>query len=187
MEGDYVERILNQWKRERPDLDMSPVGIVGRVYRLTRVLESRLSPTFDSVDLKRGGFDVLAALRRSGPPHRLSPTALYNSLLITSGAMTNRIDRLEEVGLVKRTPAPDDRRALLVTLTDEGKRLVDTVTTDLARAEHLLLSSLSDEEQKELARLLKSLLMVLEDSEGTGPSENELARRADRVESLADE
>jgi DNA-binding MarR family transcriptional regulator len=162
VEDDYVERILNQWLLQRPDLDMSPVGIVGRTYRLTRVLERALSETFDNANLNRGGFDVLAALRRAGAPHQLSPTELHNSLLITSGAMTNRIDRLEEAGLVKRLPAPDDRRALLISLTDEGKRLVDSVTTDLAKAEHQLLKALSQAEQRDLARLLKKLLLNLE-------------------------
>ena len=162
VEGDYVERILDQWRRELPDLDMSPVGIVGRVYRLARVFEKRLGSTFESQGLNRSGFDVLASLRRAGQPHRLSPTALYNSLLITSGAMTNRIDRLEEEGLVTREPSPDDRRALLVALTPKGKELVESIATELAQAEHELLASLGASEQKELATLLRTLLNSLE-------------------------
>lgn len=163
LDKDYVDLILDQWARERPDLDMFPVGIVGRVYRLARIIEHRLSATFDFFEISRGSFDVLAALRRAGSPHRLSPTELYNSLLITSGAMTNRIDRLEEAGLVTRQPSPDDRRGLLVGLTASGKRLVDAVTSDMAKAEHELLNSLDPDEQRDLAQLLKRLLISLED------------------------
>lgn len=163
MEHDYVDSILAQWARERPDLDMSPIGIVGRVYRLARIIEHRLSSTFDFFEISRGSFDVLAALRRAGQPHRLSPTALHNSLLITSGAMTNRIDRLEEAGLVMRQPSPEDRRGLLVGLTASGKRLVDAVTTDMAKAEHDLLTALEPEEQDQLASLMKTILVSLDD------------------------
>lgn len=174
MEQDYVDSILDQWARERPDLDMSPIGIVGRVYRLSRIIEHRLGSTFDFFEISRGSFDVLAALRRAGPPHRLSPTELHNSLLITSGAMTNRIDRLEEGGLVMRQPSPEDRRGLLVGLTASGKRLVDAVTTDMAKAEHDLLTALEPGEQQQLANLMKTILISLDDippaTKGNGPA-----------------
>lgn len=168
MEQDYVDRILEQWARERPDLDVSPIGVIGRVSRLSRVLEQVIEETFASLGLFKGGFDVLAALRRSGPPYRLSPTALHNSLLISSGAMTNRIDRLEERGLVSRGPVPNDRRAIFVGLTPKGKELVDRVTTALAAHEHELLRSMNDGERQELARLLRKVLISLGDSGESG-------------------
>ncbi|MEA2498679.1 MAG: hypothetical protein QOH26_1084 [Actinomycetota bacterium] len=159
MAEDYVDEILRQWSRERPDLDVSPMGVIGRLSRLTRHLERAIEETFQSHGLGAGGFDVLAALRRSGKPYRLSPTELYNSLLISSGAMTNRIDRLEEQGHVVRAPDAHDRRSISVALTPKGKKTIDDAVREHTEREHNLLASLSSQEQKQLAGLLRELLL----------------------------
>lgn len=164
MSDDYVDRILEQWGRERPDLDVSPMGVIGRLSRLTRHLERSIEETFQQHGLGVGGFDVLAALRRAGKPYRLSPTKLYNSLLISSGAMTNRIDRLEQQGLVSRAPDPHDRRSILVALTPKGKRTIDSAVTEHIDKEHGLLSPLSNSQREDLAKLLRKLLVSLEAS-----------------------
>jgi DNA-binding MarR family transcriptional regulator len=179
MERDYVDRILKQWSDQRPDLDVSPMGIIGRTSRLSRILERSIEQIFAAYDLGRGGFDVLAALRRSGPPYELSPTELYNSLLISSGAMTNRVDRLEERGLVSRTPDPYDRRGVLVGLTPRGKRLVDMVIQVHLENEHKLLSALTRSEKTELAQLLRKLLLNLDDHYDAGsPATSETRRES---------
>jgi DNA-binding MarR family transcriptional regulator len=159
MTADYVDQILQQWQRERPDLDVSPMGVIGRLSRLTRHLERAIDETFQKHGLGVGGFDVLAALRRSGKPYRLSPTELYNSLLISSGAMTNRIDRLEQLGLVERSPDAHDRRSVSVALTPKGKRTIDTAVAEHVEREHALLDALQPKEQKQLADLLRKLLV----------------------------
>jgi DNA-binding MarR family transcriptional regulator len=164
MNRDYVDTILKQWAAERPDLDASPMGVIGRISRLSRVLERNIEQVFAYYDLSRGGFDVLAALRRSGPPFRLSPTELYNSLLISSGATTNRVDRLEERQLVARVPDPIDRRGVLVALTPKGKRLVDKVLDSHIENEHGMLRHLSAAERQELGQLLRKLLINLDGS-----------------------
>ena len=173
MNRDYVDTILDQWATERPDLDVSPMGVIGRISRVSRVLERRIEQVFATYGLSRGGFDVLAALRRSGAPYQLSPTDLYNSLLISSGAMTNRVDRLEERKLVSRVPDPTDRRGVLVALTPKGRRLIDKVIEAHLNNEHRLLEHLTSAEGKELAFLLRKLLIsvdvsseVLESEEG---------------------
>lgn len=165
MERDYLDTILEQWALERPDLDVSPMGAIGRISRLSRVLERNIERVFASYGLSRGGFDVLAALRRSGSPHRLSATDLYNSLLISSGAMTNRVDRLEERGLVSRVPDPNDRRGVLIALTAKGKRVVDKVTDSHLENEQRLLTHLTAEERQRLAQLLRKLLVNLDGSQ----------------------
>src|ERR1700751_5058411 len=110
---DRIDHILAQWKRERPDLDAQPMGIVGRIQRAAASLRPLLDKTHQESGLQGDSFDVLASLRRSGPPYQLTPTELYREMMLTSGAMTNRIDRLEEAGLVARRPDPDDRRGTL--------------------------------------------------------------------------
>jgi DNA-binding MarR family transcriptional regulator len=175
MHGDYLDTILAQWTAERPDLDVSPMGVIGRISRLSRVLESNIDQVFASYNLTRGGFDVLAALRRSGSPFRLSPTELYNSLLISSGAMTNRVDRLEERKLVVRVPDPSDRRGVLVALTSKGRRLVDSVIETHLENEQRLLGHLNTLERQDLAQLLKKLLVNLEGSRES-PAKDEVRR-----------
>src|SRR5690242_18455438 len=105
--SDRVDQILAQWKRERPDLDTRPMGIVGRIQRATAALRPLLDKTHEESGLQSDSFDVLASLRRSGPPYQLTPTELYREMMLTSGAMTNRIDKLEDAGLVSRRPDPN--------------------------------------------------------------------------------
>lgn len=167
MEHDRVDDILAQWRRERPDLDPSPMGVIGRISRAERSLGRALEALFATFGLNRGEFDVLATLRRSGPPYRLTPTALFTELMLSSGAMTNRLDRLEQAGLIERTPDPADRRGTLVGLTPQGRELVDAaVAAHLANEQHLL-HALSPAEQEQLAQLLRTLLCSLEHGSNT--------------------
>src|SRR5918993_3797527 len=125
MERDDVDTILEQWARERPDLDSTPVGVVGRVSRLARELEQRMEPTYRAAGLEGGWYDVLATLRRSGPPYRLRPGELTATVMLTSSGTTKRLDRLESAGLIARTPDPTDPRGTLITLTDAGHAALD--------------------------------------------------------------
>ncbi len=124
-DADHVDRVLAQWGKERPDLEMSPVGVIARLGRVTGYLDAGLNAHLAEFGLTRGSWDVLASLRRSGAPHRLSPTELYLALMRTSGAMTHRLAGLERSGLVTRVPDPQDGRGLLVELTAKGLELVD--------------------------------------------------------------
>ncbi|MDQ2715054.1 MAG: MarR family transcriptional regulator [Chloroflexota bacterium] len=159
---DYVSSILAQWAVERPDLDASPMGIVGRISRLALVVDQELEPVFAQFGLNHWSFDMLATLRRAGAPYRLSPTELFRSMLVTSGTMTNRIDRLAEKGLVRRIPDPEDRRGILVELTEHGRKLVDSALLPHVANEARLLQPLSREEQHTLAVLLRKWLSSLE-------------------------
>ena len=162
MECDQVDKILAQWQRERPDLDVSSMGIIGRMGRLSKHLEWAIQKTFLEFDLTIGEFDVLAALRRSGEPYRLSPTALFNTLMVSSGTMTHRIDRLEQAKLVKRIQGLSDRRVTLIELTNQGLNLIErAVETHLAN-ENRLLNVLTEPEQEVLAQLLRKLLISFE-------------------------
>lgn len=157
---DQVDRILEQWDDERPDLDVSGLGVLNRVVRLGKHIEADLRRSLAPFGLDTSSFDVLAALRRQGEPYSLSPTGLRRVAILTSGAMTNRIDRLEEQGLVERCADPNDRRALLVRLTPEGLRLIDqAIEIRFNTAEHLA-SGLEEDEVDELARLLRKLLLT---------------------------
>jgi DNA-binding MarR family transcriptional regulator len=159
---DHVSIILAQWAAERPDLDTSPMGIVGRISRLSLVVEKELEPVFVQWGLNHWSFDMLATLRRTGAPYRLSPTELFRSMMVTSGTMTNRIDRLAEKMLVRRVPDPEDRRGILVELTDEGRELIDSVRISHVANEARLLQPLSSEEQNTLTVLLSKWLSTLE-------------------------
>jgi len=161
-EPDYVDGVISQWKRERPDLDLSSVAVIARVSRLSRLLEAGLERVLIEHGINDSGFGVLAALRRAGPPFCLSPKALHNSLLITSGAMTNRLDRLAERGLLHRLIDPRDRRRLLIALTTEGQQLIDQVITDHVAEGHRLLTSLAMEDKKEFARIARLALNSLD-------------------------
>lgn len=161
---DRVDRILAQWRQERPDLELRPMGLVGRIQRAAAALRPRLDATHEASGLVGESFDVLASLRRSGSPYQLSPTELYREMMLTSGAMTNRIDRLEEAGLVARRPDPNDRRGTLVRLTPKGKTLIDTATTKHVANEARLLSPLTVREQQQLTELLRKLLAGLGDT-----------------------
>jgi DNA-binding MarR family transcriptional regulator len=160
-EQDGVDLILEQWRRERPDLDTTPMGVIGRISRLSWELERRLEPVFARHGLEAGLFDVLATLRRAGPPHRLRPTDLAASLMLTSSGATKRLDRLEQGGLIARQREPTDRRGILIELTPAGRRLVDATVVEHVANEHNLLSALTPTERRQLASLLRKLLLGL--------------------------
>lgn len=162
VEQDGVELILAQWAQERPDLDASPMGVIGRIFRLSHIFQQGVQEVFSSFGLHRGEFDVLATLRRTGEPYRLTPTELSNALMVSSGGMTSRLDRLEKAGLVVRQPDPSDRRGSQVGLTEEGLRLADEIVTEHVSNEHRLLDALGEAEQVALADLLRELLLSLE-------------------------
>lgn len=156
-ENDEVDRIVVSWRRERPDLDFSPLEVLSRVGRLAKLLDRARKDAFHKSKLESWEFDVLAALRREGTPYQLSPKALLLQTLVSSGTMTNRIDRLVDSGLVVRREDPNDGRGVLVELTASGLTRVDAAITRLVDAEAQLLSSLSRAEQKRLAESLKRL------------------------------
>jgi len=155
---DEVDRIVADWARERPDLDVDPLEVLSRVTRLSRHLDLARRSAFAAHDLERWEFDVLAALRRAGSPYELSPGRLVDRNLVTSGTMTNRVDRLATRHLVQRRPDPADRRGVLVRLTSAGRRAVDAALEDLLAREHQLLQALGGPERTELADLLRVLL-----------------------------
>jgi DNA-binding MarR family transcriptional regulator len=160
-EKDGVDLILEQWQRERPDLDHSPIGVIGRVSRLARELEARLEPVYREHGLEPGWHDVLATLRRSGPPYRLRPSEFSGALMLTSSGTTKRLDRLEQAGLIERDPDPHDRRGVLITLTPAGIELIDELTAAHMANEARLLGALSDAERDRLADLLRKLQLGL--------------------------
>jgi DNA-binding MarR family transcriptional regulator len=156
---DEVDRIVAAWLRERPDLDVRPLAVLSRVTRLARHLDLARRGAFARHGLEPWAFDVLSALRRAGEPYRLSPGALLTQTLVTSGTMTNRIDRLVEHGLVERLPSPDDRRGVLVQLTGDGRDRVDAAMEDLLAVERDLLGNLPDDDREALADLLRTLVV----------------------------
>lgn len=161
-EDDHIDRVRFEWKREKPEIDTEPIEVVARVGRLAHIFDGEMNSVFANHGIRRDGFDVLAALRRSGPPYRMSPTDLYTRVMRTSGAVANRLKRLEAAGMITRVPDPDDGRGLLVELTEPGKRLVDTIAPNHMANERRMLDALSGEERLELARLLKKLLLARE-------------------------
>ncbi|PZG41530.1 MarR family transcriptional regulator [Spongiactinospora gelatinilytica] len=156
---DEVDRLVAAWRQERPDLDVEPLQVLSRVSRLARHLDRARRAAFAEHDLEPWEFDVLTTLRRAGDPYELSPGALLRATLVTSGTMTNRIDRLAAAGLVRRRPDPEDRRGVLVSLTPAGRDRVDAAFADLLRREHHLLACLRADERDTLAGLLRSLLV----------------------------
>src|SRR6185312_7082848 len=154
---DEVDRIVDAWLRERPDLDFAPLQVLSRVDRLSRHLDRARRGAFERSDLESWEFDVLAALRRAGNPYQLSPKALLQQTLVSSGTMTNRIDRLVARGLVERRTDPHDGRGILVVMTDRGRTRVDTAISVLLAAENQLLDKLSVHDQQHLASLLRKL------------------------------
>ena len=155
-EPDHVGRIMAQWAVERPDVDVSPQGIIGRLHRLAIQLDEELRPVFAAAGLSDGDFDVLAALRRSGAPYELSPGELADTTMVTSGAVTKRLDRLEGAGLVSRRTSADDGRGRRVRLTERGRTLVDETFEKHLANEHRLVSLLGEADRRELARLLEA-------------------------------
>ncbi|MFI7704974.1 MarR family winged helix-turn-helix transcriptional regulator [Nonomuraea sp. NPDC049480] len=162
--ADHVDLVLEQWHAQRPDLDVSPMAVIGRLSRLSRLIDAELRRTFAAHGLDAASFDVLATLRRSDPPHRLTPAGLMRASMVTSGAITQRLDRLEERGLVTRTPSESDGRGVQVTLTDEGFALIERVLPDHVATEHRVLATLGMERREELAGTLRDLLESLGDA-----------------------
>ncbi|MGB8021350.1 MAG: MarR family transcriptional regulator [Candidatus Nanopelagicales bacterium] len=160
--GDEVDRVSAEWRAERPDLDLSPLSVLSRVSRLARWLDRARDRAFAEHGLSAWEFDVLAALRRSGPPYRLTPGQLLAENEVTSGTMTNRIDRLEARGLVRREKVPVDRRGIWVALTPDGRRRVDTAFVGLLDAERELLGELDEPRRAELSASLRRLLLRFE-------------------------
>jgi DNA-binding MarR family transcriptional regulator len=159
---DQVDRLVEAWRRERPDLDLSPMEVLSRVTRVAQRLDRIRRETFTAYALETWEFDVLAALRRAGAPYELSPGRLIRETLVTSGTMTNRVDRLVERGLVERSPDPRDRRGVLVRLTGRGRGTVDGAPADLLQREQGLLSGLGRQERRQLVALLRQLSGALE-------------------------
>ena len=159
---DEVDRIVSSWQKERPDLASTPMLVFSRITRLARHLDLARRNAFLSHGLEPWEFDVLSSLRRSGSPYALTPGVLMNELLVSSGTMTNRIDRLEAKGLVERSPSPSDRRAVLVSLTVEGRKRVDSALKALLDDERNLLVGISEEDEQRLSLLLKPLLLAFD-------------------------
>ncbi|WP_244931542.1 MarR family transcriptional regulator [Nocardioides sp. W7] len=156
---DEVDELVEAWARERSDLDLAPVAVFSRISRLARHLDLARRAAFTAHGIESWEFDVLAALRRAGAPYELSPGRLLRETLVTSGTMTNRVDRLAARGLVERSPDPDDRRGVIVRLTAEGKTAVDGAFEALLDAERTFLADLSGSEREQLGGLLRTLLV----------------------------
>src|SRR5437762_2976362 len=160
--SDHVSRVIEQWRRVRPDLDLGPLAVIARLGRAARYVDQGHEQFFAEHDLTRADWDVLAGLRRVGPPYRLSPTDLYRGLMRASGTITHRLHRLERAGLVERVPDPEDGRGVLVQLTMAGARLVDELAALHLQNEARMLQALSEREREQLARLLERLLSSYE-------------------------
>src|SRR5215475_1146011 len=157
-ERDEVDDLVAAWRAQRPDLDVEPMQVLSRVSRLARHLDIARRGAFADHGLEPWEFDVLSALRRAGPPFQLTPGALLRATLVTSGTMTNRIDRLAAAGLVRREPDPRDRRGVLVTLSEQGRDAVDAALTDLLDRKQALLAGLGENQRTQLADMLRILL-----------------------------
>src|ERR1700729_3294182 len=167
VERDEVDDLVAAWREQRPDLDVAPLQVLSRVSRLARHLDIARRGAFAAHGLEPWEFDVLSALRRAGPPFQLTPGALLRATLVTSGTMTNRIDRLPPPGPVYREPDPRDRRGVLVTLSERGTAVVDAAFTDLLDREQALLASLGEDQRQVLADQLRTLLIPFD--EGSTP------------------
>ncbi|TML10199.1 MAG: MarR family transcriptional regulator [Actinobacteria bacterium] len=161
-DADHVDRIVTQWRRERPDLDVAPLGVLGRLFRVAQLADDALAKGVEPFGLQRGWFDLLAALRRAGAPYELNPTELMKATLLSSGGMTKRLDRLVEAGLVERRPDPDDRRGTLVRLTRQGKSTIDKALEAHVANEKRLVHSLTAADRRALNSLLRTLLVQVE-------------------------
>ncbi len=159
---DHVARIQEEWRRERPDLDVSPQGVIGRLHRLAAHLTEELTVVYRRHGLGEGEFDVLAALRRAGEPYERAPGELAQFTMVTTGAMSKRLDRLERAGLVERRPSTIDGRGRIVALTGAGRRLIDAAFTDHIRNEHRLMETLTPDDAATLERLLQGWLARFE-------------------------
>jgi DNA-binding MarR family transcriptional regulator len=163
VERDAVDALLEQWQRERPDVDTSAMAVIGRISRIERLLKIELDKVFSSFGLESWEFDVLATLRRSGAPHALTAGQLLDSMMIASGTVTNRIDRLAARGLVERRRDPDDGRVVVVALTRRGRTLIDRALPAHAANESRLLSFLGDADRQVLTDILRRMHLALSD------------------------
>ena len=166
---DEVDAVVEAWSRERPDLDVTPMRVLSRVTRLARHLDRQRAAAFSAHGLEPWEFDVLAALRRAGGANQLSPGQLLRETMVTSGTMTNRVDLLAARGLVQRDLRPEDKRGVLVRLTDAGRAAVDAALADLLAAERQLLAGLDEGDQHQLARTLRRLLVVYREEPTAAP------------------
>lgn len=169
MDEDGIDRVVEAWRRERPDIDVSSIGIISRIWRVGRHLEKERKDRLAELGTDRVTIDVLAMLRRSGAPYRRTAGELTHSSLITSGGVSQRLDKLEKAGLITRHIHPEDRRRIEVQLTDAGVRLIDEVLADLMEHESKLLAVLSDGDKTDLRRALKVLLAEFEHPDHDGP------------------
>jgi DNA-binding MarR family transcriptional regulator len=166
---DHIDRVIAQWKGQGMKLDLAPVGIIGRAGRIMEYVDRALESKFEEFGISRGTFDVLAALKRNGPPFRLSQRDLMRSLLRTSGSMSLRIDTLEREGLVTRVQDRDDRRSVFVTLTTKGSNLLQKVIPEHLANENSLIATFTTSEKEQLTALLRKWLIALETDASDGP------------------
>jgi DNA-binding MarR family transcriptional regulator len=168
---DHVDRLIEQWARERPDLEFAPMATIGRLGRLHALASRSIAEVFAGHGIQIGEFDVMAALRRSGEPFVMKPTDLARALMLSPAGMTNRVDRLEAAGWIERRNDPDDRRSSLVVLTDDGRDLIDRAVADHVANEARLLEPLSPTERTAFDRALRTLLRQFDTSPATRPQE----------------
>jgi DNA-binding MarR family transcriptional regulator len=162
---DLIDQVRAEWACEQPDLDTGPLETIGRILRAAHLADAQIRRVLRRSGLDPGTFDVLATLRRSGPPYRLTPTVLYRELVLTSGAVTHRVDALIRQGLVVRTPDPRDRRGCLVGLTEQGRAAIDQAMAAHMRCEAELAAGLAGPDREALAALLRNLLLAMDNSE----------------------
>ncbi|CAH6842665.1 Transcriptional regulator, MarR family [Vibrio chagasii] len=159
---DAIDRVVEQWAKEKPELETEPMAMMGRIMRITKYMETQVADLHKKYDMKLGEFDVLATLRRSGKPYRLTPSELIGSMMLTSGAMTNRLDKLEAKGLISREHSKEDRRSVSVKLTKDGLVLIDEMMTEHVEMQKKLVKSLSASQKKNTNQLLKTWLSAYE-------------------------
>ncbi|KJY86825.1 MULTISPECIES: MarR family winged helix-turn-helix transcriptional regulator [Vibrio] len=152
---DAIDRVVEQWAKEKPELDTEPMAIMGRLLRIAKHMETEVTQLHKRYDLKLGEFDVLATLRRSGSPFRLTPSELIDSMMLTSGAMTNRLDKLESKSLIAREHSKQDRRSVTVQLTDEGFTLIDKIIEEHAQVQQKLVKGMNSNQKRQINQILK--------------------------------
>ena len=159
---DAIDRVVEQWAKEKPELETEPMAMMGRIMRIAKYMETRVAELHKKYDMKLGEFDVLATLRRSGKPYKLTPSELIGSMMLTSGAMTNRLDKLEAKGLISREHSKEDRRSVSVQLTKDGLILIDQMMIEHVEMQKKLVKSMSASQKKNTNQLLKTWLSAYE-------------------------